>query len=211
MLPIYDDNVEEEFVPETQNLDEDENEDYVEEEELEDEGEAGDDPKPERKGGKADRQNWTKKQEEALAKAYVHCSLNKTKGNQQKLDGFWKKVLEHYNATVGGSTQTVHQVRSKWKPMQGKLNLFNGFWHQADRLRHNGSDDTYVRKQALKDYQKRHRGGFPHVEAWEVVRKHEKKVPIPLLGEDSSSSGGKRKSLVIGWKLEREVDMAKGD
>ncbi|MFS7939863.1 putative glutathione transferase [Helianthus anomalus] len=142
------------------------------------------------RGGMADLQRWTKKQEEALAMAYVHCSVNKEKGNQQKSEGFWKKILARYNATVGGSSWTVHQVRPKWKAMQGKLNLFNDFWHQADHLRSSGSDDAHVMKQTLKDYQK-NKGGFPHIEAWEVVRKHEKWAPVPLLGEESGSSGQK--------------------
>ncbi|KAJ0715996.1 hypothetical protein HanPI659440_Chr13g0507801 [Helianthus annuus] len=46
MLPIYNDNEDEEFVSRTQNLDEDENEDYAEqEEELEVEDEAENEPK----------------------------------------------------------------------------------------------------------------------------------------------------------------------
>ncbi|MFS7998389.1 hypothetical protein Hanom_Chr12g01153281 [Helianthus anomalus] len=35
---------------------------------------------------------------------------------------------------------------------------------------------------------------FHHIEAWEVVRKHEKWAPVPLLGEESGSSRQKRKS-----------------
>ncbi|MFS7916808.1 hypothetical protein Hanom_Chr03g00181721 [Helianthus anomalus] len=47
---------------------------------------------------------------------------------------------------------------------------------------------------ALKDFQSKYPSGFHLVEAWEVVNKHDKWTPVPLLGEDSGSSGQKRKS-----------------
>ncbi|KAJ0457442.1 hypothetical protein HanIR_Chr15g0773791 [Helianthus annuus] len=85
-LPIYD-NLE--VVPETQHLNVDSGEEEEEyENEDDDIGEASD---PKQKGVKAERQTWAKTHEEALAKAWVHCSLNKKKGNAQKGDSFWKK------------------------------------------------------------------------------------------------------------------------
>ncbi|XP_035842009.1 uncharacterized protein LOC118488488 [Helianthus annuus] len=150
-------------------------------------------PERERKG-KAKRETWTPRQEEALAKAFVHCTLNKKKGNQQKADGFWKKVLNHYNETVGGSNRTHYQVRSKWMTMQTKINTFNGLYHQADRLRPSGCDDAYVMKQALKDYKGKEKLDFAHIAAWEIVRTNQKWSPVPLLNEESSGSGLKRKS-----------------
>ncbi|MFS7997469.1 hypothetical protein Hanom_Chr12g01142161 [Helianthus anomalus] len=90
MLPIYDED--EGLVPETQNLDEDEDLGKDEEEygmEYDDHDEASD---PKGKGGNAECQTWTKKQEEALAKAWVHFSVNKKQGNQQKSEGFWIKL-----------------------------------------------------------------------------------------------------------------------
>ncbi|MFS8015622.1 hypothetical protein Hanom_Chr15g01358841 [Helianthus anomalus] len=77
------DDSDEEFVPETQEQELDEDEDVVVEENPVNENEVA----PERKG-KAKRETWTPRQEEALAKAFVHCTLNKKKGNQQKADEF---------------------------------------------------------------------------------------------------------------------------
>ncbi|KAF5754754.1 putative glutathione transferase transcription factor MYB family [Helianthus annuus] len=180
----------EEFVQETQEQElDDDDEDVAVEENPVNENVA----EPERKA-KAKRETWTPRQEEALAKGFVHCTLNKKKGNQQKADGFWKKVLNHYNETVGGSNRTHHQVRSKWMTMQTKINTFNGLYHQADRLRPSGSDDAYVMKQALKDYKSKEKIEFAHVAAWEVVRTNQKWSPVPLLNEESSGSGLKRKS-----------------
>ncbi|KAM0004038.1 hypothetical protein Hdeb2414_s0257g00850021 [Helianthus debilis subsp. tardiflorus] len=85
-LPIYDDE-DDEVVPETQNLGvEDEEDEYnVDEDAGNEEDDARD------KKGKMKSQNWTKVQEEALAKAWVHCSTNTKKGNQQNSDSFCVK------------------------------------------------------------------------------------------------------------------------
>ncbi|KAJ0780628.1 putative transcription factor MYB family [Helianthus annuus] len=130
-LPINEDD---EVVPETQNLGD--YEDDIGDDEYnvnEDANNEVDDARG--KKAKMERQNWTKYQEVALAKAWVHCSTNKKKGNQQTRDGFWRRILDHYNATVGGSNRTVHQVRSKWNPMMTKINFFNGLYQQADRTK----------------------------------------------------------------------------
>ncbi|KAJ0691851.1 hypothetical protein HanPI659440_Chr15g0579491 [Helianthus annuus] len=79
-LPINDEDQDLEVVPETQHLDVDSGED---EEEYEDEDDdIGEASELKQKGVKAERQSWTKKLEEALVKAWVHCSLNKKQGNQ---------------------------------------------------------------------------------------------------------------------------------
>ncbi|KAJ0796078.1 hypothetical protein HanPI659440_Chr04g0157971 [Helianthus annuus] len=168
------DDSDEEFVPDTQEQHYDEDEDVVVQENPVNQNEAA----PERRG-KTKRENWTPKQEEVLAKAYVHCTLNKKKGNQQKADGFCKQVLNHFNQTVGGSNRTHHKIRSKWLAMQTKLNTFNGLHHQA---------------QALKDYKSKEGYDFAHNAAWEVVRTNPKWSLVPLLGEESSGSSQKRKS-----------------
>ncbi|XP_035837292.1 glutathione S-transferase T3-like [Helianthus annuus] len=142
-------------------------------------------------------EKWTKVQEEALAKALVHCSTNKKKGNQQNHDSFWRKILDHFNATVGGSKRTVHQVRSKWGPMMTKINFFNGLYQQADRTRGSGCKDLDVMKVALKEFKERFPNGFQHVEAWEVVRKHDKWAQVPLLGEEGEGSAQKRKPVDV--------------
>ncbi|KAJ0880645.1 hypothetical protein HanRHA438_Chr10g0465521 [Helianthus annuus] len=68
--------------------------------------------------------------------------------------------------------------------MLTKLNHYNGLWHQADRICGSGCDNVDGMKRALKDYQSRFPGGFQHVEAWEVVGKHDKWAKVPLLGEE---------------------------
>ncbi|KAK1406949.1 hypothetical protein QVD17_38559 [Tagetes erecta] len=98
-------------VPETQqfqNIHVDDDDDDDQEENL-----AGERAKKVQKfAGRAERQIWTPNQEENLAKAWVHISVDKKVGNQQPRDGFWKRVLKHYTTLEGGSTRTHHQLNS---------------------------------------------------------------------------------------------------
>ncbi|XP_021983184.1 uncharacterized protein LOC110928601 [Helianthus annuus] len=196
-LPIDEDDEDDEVVPETQNLgDDDEEYEYnVDEDAGNEEDEARE------KKGKTVSEKWTKEQEEALAKAWVHCSTNKKKGNQQSRESFWGKILEHFNKTIGGSNRTVHQVRSKWNPMHAKINFFNGLYQQADRTRASGCQDLDVMKVALKEFKERFPSGFQHIEAWEVVRKHEKWAQVPLMGEEGEGSAHKRKPVEVDFSI----------
>ncbi|KAK1420151.1 hypothetical protein QVD17_21515 [Tagetes erecta] len=123
-------------VPETQQFqnihvnDDDDDDDDDQEENL-----AGERAKKVQKfAGRAERQIWTPNQEENLAKAWVHISVDKKVGNQQPRDGFWKRVLEHYATLEGGSTRTHHQLNSKWTSLNTKLAAFNSTYINAMRL-----------------------------------------------------------------------------
>ncbi|KAF5786948.1 hypothetical protein HanXRQr2_Chr10g0447251 [Helianthus annuus] len=63
--------------------------------------------------------------------------------------------------------------------MHSKINFFNGLYQQADRTRASGCQDLDVMKVALKEFKERFPSGFQHLEAWEVVRKHEKWAQVP--------------------------------
>ncbi|KAJ0873256.1 hypothetical protein HanPSC8_Chr11g0450571 [Helianthus annuus] len=135
-LPINeDDDEDDEVVPETQNLGDYEDDTGDAEYNV---NEDADNEVDDARGKKAkmERQNWTKYQEEALAKAW-------------------------------------------------------------DRTRESGCSDLNVMKIALKDFQDRFPSGFQHVEAWEVVRKHDKWAQVPLLGEEGEGSAQKRKPIDV--------------
>ena len=52
-------------------------------------------------------------------------------------------------------------------------------------------------KVALKEFKERFPSGFQHIEAWEVVRRHEKWAQVPLLGEEGEGSAQKRKPVDV--------------
>ncbi|KAJ0495497.1 hypothetical protein HanOQP8_Chr12g0464251 [Helianthus annuus] len=81
--------------------------------------------------------------------------------------------------------------------MMAKINFFNGLYQQADRTRGSGCKDLDVMKVALTEFKDRFPNGFQHVEAWEVVRRHEKWAQVPLLGEEGEGSAHKRKPVDV--------------
>ncbi|KAD4981803.1 hypothetical protein R6Q59_001519 [Mikania micrantha] len=57
-------------------------------------------------------------------------SENKTKGNSQKRENFWKKVIATWHNVMGFDAEycTYHQLNSKWKDMCIKLTKFSGIY-----------------------------------------------------------------------------------
>ncbi|KAF5793161.1 hypothetical protein HanXRQr2_Chr09g0414351 [Helianthus annuus] len=70
-----------------------------------------------------------------------------------------------------------------------------------DRTRASGCKDLDVMKVALKEFKERFPSGFQHIEAWEVVRRHEKWAQVPLMGEEGEGSAPKRKSVDVDFSI----------
>ncbi|PWA39747.1 myb-like domain, Myb/SANT-like DNA-binding domain protein [Artemisia annua] len=74
---------------------------------------------------------WTPEEEEALAKAWIKILVDKQVGDRQTKQGFWKRVLKHYQSLMPRSTRTKDQLNSKWTPMNASIVAFNGYFQQA--------------------------------------------------------------------------------
>nr|XP_043616365.1 glutathione S-transferase T3-like [Erigeron canadensis] len=123
---------------------------------------------------KTKRENWTPAQEVALAQAWVQISECKKYGNEQKADGFWRRVLEHYTTLVGPTTRTIHGLTPKWKQMNATMGLFNGLYNQAKQAKGSGCNDLDIMRVAMADFKTRTKKEFPHHAAWDVVKIHDK-------------------------------------
>ncbi|KAL8188635.1 hypothetical protein R6Q57_029655 [Mikania cordata] len=98
---------------------------------------------------------WTHDEEIALGRCYMDESENKTKGNSQKRENFWKKVTVTWHNVMGFDAEyrTYHQLNSKWKDMCTKLTKFSGIYSNCANNRKNGMNDDNVLKWAKKEYQ----------------------------------------------------------
>ncbi|KAL8205493.1 hypothetical protein R6Q57_009044 [Mikania cordata] len=87
-------------------------------------------------------------------------SENKTKGNSQKRENFWKKVTVSWHRVMGFDVEhrTYHQLNSKWKDMCTKLTKFSGIYSNCANNRKNGMSDENVLKWAEKEYQLKSNG-----------------------------------------------------
>ncbi|KAL8199460.1 hypothetical protein R6Q57_013028 [Mikania cordata] len=91
---------------------------------------------------------WTPDEETALEKCYMDESENKTKGNSQKREFFWKKVTVTWHNMMGFDAEyrTYHQLNSKWKDMCTKLTKFSGIYGKLCQQ----SEKRNVRQEVLK-------------------------------------------------------------
>ncbi|KAL8209062.1 hypothetical protein R6Q57_008474, partial [Mikania cordata] len=92
---------------------------------------------------------WTPDEETALGRCFMYESENKTKGNSQKRENFWKKVTVSWHRVMGFDAEyrTYHQQNS------------------------NGMNDENVLKWAEKEYQLKSNGQtFNHYHVWVAIK-----------------------------------------
>ncbi|KAL8200098.1 hypothetical protein R6Q57_011437 [Mikania cordata] len=116
---------------------------------------------------------WTPDEEIALGRCYMDESENKTKGNSQKRENFWKKVTVTWHKVMGFNAEyrTYHQLNSKWKDMCIKLTKFSGIYSNCANNRKSGMSDDNVLKWAEKEYQLKSNGQtFNHYHVWVAIK-----------------------------------------
>ncbi|MFS7998147.1 hypothetical protein Hanom_Chr12g01150301 [Helianthus anomalus] len=96
------------------------------------------------------------------------------------------------NEEDGARDKKRKMESQKWTKVQEE-----GLAKAWDRTRGSGCSDLNVMKVALKEFKDKYPYGFQHVEAWEVVRKHDKWAQVPLLGEEGEGSAQKRKPVDV--------------
>ncbi|KAB2618494.1 hypothetical protein D8674_014363 [Pyrus ussuriensis x Pyrus communis] len=75
---------------------------------------------------------WTRKEDEALCRAYKWVSEDSVRGISQTSEGVWsrasKKYLEFYECTIPRNTRNHESCSSRWKK---HLHPILNKWHQA--------------------------------------------------------------------------------
>ncbi|KAL8210934.1 hypothetical protein R6Q57_005371 [Mikania cordata] len=116
---------------------------------------------------------WTPDGETALGKCYMDEFENKTKGNSQKRENFWKKVTVTWHNMMGFDAEyrTYHQLNSKWKDMCTKLTKFSGIYSNCANNQKSGMSDENVLKWVEKEYQLKSNGQtFNHYHVWVAIK-----------------------------------------
>ncbi|KAL8217053.1 hypothetical protein R6Q57_023890 [Mikania cordata] len=72
-------------------------------------------------GNKAPARPWTDKEEVALAKSWLTISENPDVGNAQKMDGFYRKVTDHFHQLVKDNSRTLDQIYSNWNNLNSTM------------------------------------------------------------------------------------------
>ncbi|XP_021995098.1 glutathione S-transferase T3-like [Helianthus annuus] len=137
-------------------------------------------PTPQKKNGsRAKARTWTKVEEEALAIAYLKASTCPIVGNNQTGSGFWKACTDRFNHHVGeGAACDLDSVSGKWWKMNKCVNDFIGIYNPLYINRPSGSSDEDVLNLAMAKWETKN-PPFPHLRAWNVLKKEPKWAPIP--------------------------------
>ncbi|KAL8261731.1 hypothetical protein R6Q59_025780 [Mikania micrantha] len=124
-----------------------------------------------RTGKKAPAKRWSSEEEVALARSWLTISENPNVGNAQKMDGFYKKLTDHFHHLMKDNSRTVDQIYFKWNDLNSAMKKWNGFYQHALMNRKSDAGDEHVLKKAMKNYKNVVKSkGFPHIQAWEMVR-----------------------------------------
>ncbi|XP_021971899.1 glutathione S-transferase T3-like [Helianthus annuus] len=130
-------------------------------------------------------QQWTKIEEEALAKAYINSSTSPIVDkillflyyycNNQLSDSFWQETLDIFHGLMEqGEYRTIDSISSKWRKMNTLINRFCGFYNTTRANKPSGWNHENVFNEAVRLYENESKAPFPHVRAWLVVKDHPK-------------------------------------
>ncbi|XP_022003178.2 uncharacterized protein LOC110900602 [Helianthus annuus] len=126
------------------------------------------------------RQQWTKVEEEALAIAYVKSSTCPIVGNNQMGSSFWKATTDRFNELMGqGLMRDIDSVSGKWRKMNKTVNEFCGYYNTIYACPPSGSNDEDMLNLAITKWGSKNPAPFPHLRAWNVLKKEPKWMPIP--------------------------------
>ncbi|KAL8261972.1 hypothetical protein R6Q59_026021 [Mikania micrantha] len=98
-------------------------------------------------------------------------------------------VTDHFHQLMKDNSRTLDQIYSKWNDLNSAMKKWNGFYQQASMNRKSGEGDEHVLKKTMKDYKSVVKSkGFPHMQAWELVRYNSLWCDISLVGCQSQST-----------------------
>ncbi|TQD78866.1 hypothetical protein C1H46_035597 [Malus baccata] len=143
---------------------------------------------------------WTRKEDEALCKAYRWVSEDSVRGNCQTNDDVWtrvsKKYFEFYEGTTPLNIRNHESCSSRWKKhLQPSLNK----WHQALLAavsRHeSGANYNDEVRQAEELYMESNSKPFQFHSCWEISKRWvlfedppQHRAPTPVFGTASSAA-----------------------
>ncbi|KAK1421987.1 hypothetical protein QVD17_24800 [Tagetes erecta] len=130
---------------------------------------------------------WNNEEEDALAKAWIDVSEGPEIGNQQRSELFWKRALVHFEAQLGSTDRTVHQLNSKWKDMNAKIYKFDSVYKDKLANRQNDEAEVDILSATIVEYRKLYKTkAFPHHTTWNILKDNKNWKTAALMGAQYS-------------------------
>ena len=128
----------------------------------------------EKKGG---CMNWTEDEDLKLVSAWLYNSVDSVKGNGQKGNDFWKKIVAEFNSLVTPDRRrSVSQCKSHYTKTNKLVVHFNGCWIRMNRAHGSGESDDQILEKAHAIYKGESKGNKPFMfeYRWKHVRNQPK-------------------------------------
>nr|XP_043612728.1 uncharacterized protein LOC122584740 [Erigeron canadensis] len=145
--------------------------------------------------GKRECRGWGKDEEKCLAKAWLNVSEDPYTGNAQTANSFWGKVKFQLDSHLKrDSGRSPEMCRSKWKDLKLKVTGFCGIYNVKKSKMLSSQSDEDVLKASMALYMRKYnnKSGFPHMEAWQVLRDAPKWSEVLTVEGICKESGSKR-------------------
>jgi hypothetical protein len=149
--------------------------------------------------------NWTSKEDEALAKAWIKASADPVHGNYQKTKNFWGTIQEYYTAftanltKVDGKTKlderSISSMQTRWNQINKATLKFNGIFTQVVKVIKSGWNQEMYEEEAKRLYLDEVKEPFNFYNIWSFVKDQPK----------WQSGGGSYKKLVVLEDLASEM------
>ncbi|KAJ1276957.1 hypothetical protein BS78_05G256600 [Paspalum vaginatum] len=123
----------------------------------------------EKKGG---HMNWTEEENLKLVSAWLHNSVDAIKGNSQKGQDFWKKIVAEFNSNVTTDRRrSVSQCKTHYTKTNKIVVHFNGCWIRMKQAHGSGESDDQVMEKAHALYKREaEQKPFTLVYWWKAVK-----------------------------------------
>ena len=124
--------------------------------------------------------NWTAKEDEALAKAWIKASTDPVHGNYQKTKNFWGTIQENYAAftanltKVDGKTKlderSISSMQTRWNQINKATLKFNGIFTQVVKVVKSGWNQEMYEEEAKRLYLDEVKEPFNFYNIWLFVK-----------------------------------------
>ncbi|WZZ73876.1 hypothetical protein YC2023_085246 [Brassica napus] len=152
-----------------------------------------------------ERRKWSPNEDKILIGAWLNTSKDPVVMNDQKVERFWKRIVDYYNASpqlVGTISRELGPCKQRWARINEQVCKFVGCYDAASRGQRSGQNDDDVMKAALDSFFNIYEHKFSLEHAWRELR-HDKKWCSTYIVKDGGKD--KRKQVVDVYR-EDEVD-----
>ncbi|CAN1124721.1 hypothetical protein LINPERHAP2_LOCUS2500 [Linum perenne] len=96
--------------------------------------------------------NWSRAEDEALAKAWVEVSEDEIVGNDQGGDDFWSKIHQIFATKGFGLERSILGLQTHYRTMNTQCHLWNACLRRAHATPISGSNQNDVVSQIIFSY-----------------------------------------------------------